>query len=89
MEVISPDDPARDLVVKRSEYADAGIAEYWIVDPRTQCITVLTLRGQEYVEHGNFKTGEMATSLLLPGFQAEVSAVFAAAAVVSQSQTTK
>ena len=28
VEVVSPDDPARDLVDKRSDYAAAGIAEY-------------------------------------------------------------
>ena len=28
VEVISPDDPDRDLVDKRSDYAEAGIAEY-------------------------------------------------------------
>ena len=32
-EVVSPDDPARDLVAKRTDYAEAGIPEYWIVDP--------------------------------------------------------
>ena len=32
-EVVSPDDPDRDLVVKRADYAEAGIPEYWIVDP--------------------------------------------------------
>ena len=31
VEVVSPDDPARDLVTKRNEYAQAGIPEYWIV----------------------------------------------------------
>ena len=30
--------PARDLETKRQEYAQAGIAEYWIVDPKTETI---------------------------------------------------
>ena len=40
MEVVSPDDPDRDYVKKRKEYAQAGIAEYWIIDPSQQLITV-------------------------------------------------
>ena len=43
VEVVSPDDPNRDLVEKRADYAEAGIPEYWIVDPRFESVTVLTL----------------------------------------------
>ena len=43
VEVIGEDDPERDLVTKRLEYAQAGIPEYWIVDPRTDTIDVLRL----------------------------------------------
>ena len=45
-EVVSPDDPDRDLVEKRADYAEAGIPEYWIADPRDETITVLTLDGR-------------------------------------------
>ena len=84
IEVVSPDDPRRDLEIKRREYAQAGIPEYWIVDPTTARITVLTLTGDSadefrYAVHGEFGGGELATSLLLPGFSADVDAVFAAA----------
>ena len=44
MEIVSPDDPERDKVTKRREYAQAGIPEYWIVDPTEASITVLTLQ---------------------------------------------
>ena len=76
VEVVSPDDPDRDLVEKRADYAAAGIAEYWIADPRHRTITVLTLAGGAYVEHGTFAPGESATSPLLAGFTAAVAAVF-------------
>ena len=78
VEVVSPDDPDRDLVEKRADYAAAGIAEYWIADPRHETITVLALEGNAYVEHGTFARGEAATSPLLAGFAADVDAVFAA-----------
>ena len=75
-EVVSPDDPDRDLVEKRTDYAEAGIPEYWIADPRDETLTVLVLRGEAYVEHGRYARGEVAASVLLDGFAAEVSAVF-------------
>jgi Uma2 family endonuclease len=80
MEVVSGgrEDRRRDLVVKRAEYAAAGIAEYWIADPDERAITVLRLEGEEYVLHGRF-TGGRATSALLGGFTVDVAGVWAAA----------
>ena len=79
LEVVSPDDPQRDTVTKRREYAQAGIPEYWIVDPADVSISVLTLRGREYTLHGEFVAGETATSVLLNRFEVEVAAVFSEA----------
>jgi Uma2 family endonuclease len=41
VEVVSPHQENRDYRYKRSEYAARGIAEYWIVDPMQQRVTVL------------------------------------------------
>ena len=79
VEVVSPDDRNRDLSKKRSEYAQAGIPEYWLGDPEQQTITVLWLEGETYVAHSAFPSGETATSRLLPGFTVAVSTIFAAA----------
>ena len=67
----------RDLVEKRDEYARAGIAEYWIIDPQEEKILVLRLAGKRYVVHGEFVKGTVATSHLLPGFEVDVSTAFA------------
>jgi Uma2 family endonuclease len=76
VEIVSPDNPGRDLVEKRIDYAEAGIPEYWIADPRDETITVLALREDTYVEHGVFVRGDTATSPLLEGFAVDVAAVF-------------
>ncbi len=41
VEIVSPNQESRDYRYKRSEYAARGIAEYWIVDPMQQKLTVL------------------------------------------------
>lgn len=81
MEVVSEDDEVRqrDLETKRQEYARAGVAEYWIVDPKEQKILVLTLDGAAYRLHGDFGRGAVASSVLLPDFTAAVDAVLDAA----------
>lgn len=80
VEVVS-DDPqshVRDYEQKLEDYARANIPEYWIVDPQTSTISVMTLVAGQYETHGVFKAGEKATSKLLDGLVAEVSDVFAA-----------
>jgi Uma2 family endonuclease len=80
MEIVSDDRQSneRDYQKKREDYAEAGIKEYWIVDPQKQLITVLTLQGIDYIEHGAFGPDERATSKLLAGFLLDVDSVFAA-----------
>ncbi|MFL5241890.1 MAG: Uma2 family endonuclease [Gemmataceae bacterium] len=75
MEVIS-DDRQLDYETKRAEYAQAGIPEYWIVDPLEKKITMLALDGGQYAVHGEFREGEQAKSLLLAGLTVEVEPAF-------------
>ena len=75
-EIVSEDDPERDIKIKRADYAEAGIPEYWIVNPLDDTITVLVLEGDGYVELGVFRRGERATSRLFAGLRVEVDQVF-------------
>jgi Uma2 family endonuclease len=56
----------RDYTLKRSEYAERGIPEYWIVDPVAAVVLVLHLDGGKYEEQ-RF-TGDRA--ILSPAFPA-------------------
>ncbi len=76
VEVVSPDDPERDTHVKRSDYAEAGIPEYWIVNPIEEAVTVLTLRDDQYTTYGSYGRGERAYSRLLAGFSISVDETF-------------
>jgi Uma2 family endonuclease len=79
VEIVSPDHPERDTEQKGREYAEAGIAEYWIVNPLNQLhqtITVLTLDGASYREHGVFHRGQQATSKPLADLAISVDEVF-------------
>lgn len=55
VEVVSPDDPERDTVEKVADYAEAGIPEYWIVNPEDEAITVVSLQGETYATNGAFR----------------------------------
>ena len=81
IEILSPGatNRERDLVAKRNDYAQAGVTEYWIVDPDEQTVIVLSLDGQSYRTHGEFQPGAIAASPLLPKFQINVAELFESA----------
>lgn len=78
VEVVSPDDPDRDWVTKKREYAAAGIPEYWIADPRDRTLTVFMLPGggTKYRRAGRYAEGEAAASVLLEGLTVDVAGCF-------------
>jgi Uma2 family endonuclease len=76
VEIVSEDRPERDLVDKRADYAEGRILEYWIVNPLSETITVLGLRGDAYEEAGIYRRGELAASMLLTGLSVPVAATF-------------
>lgn len=80
MEVVSdsPEARRRDYERKPIDYAEAGIQEYWIIDPYEKRITVLSLAGSQYSLKGEYGPGQSAGSSLLDGFSLEVDAVMAA-----------
>jgi Uma2 family endonuclease len=79
MEVVSddPKDQQRDYEQKVTDYAEANIAEYWIVDPARRVVIVHQLNEGRYGIHGEFTADTPATSILLPGFSVDVAALFA------------
>lgn len=81
MEVVSPDDAShtRDHEQKVGDYAEAGISEYWIVDPQLERIKVLELKDGGYAVTGEYEIGQIATSVRLAGFSVDVKAAFDAA----------
>ena len=81
MEVVSedPKDRQRDYEQKLLDYAEAKIAEYWIVDFARKKVIVHRLDGERYAVHGEYDRGQLATSFLLTGFAIDVAALFAVA----------
>jgi Uma2 family endonuclease len=77
VEVLSPSTRSRDRRIKLAAYQDAGIPEYWMVDPdaRTVAAYVLTA-GRGYSELCRGGLGETVRSAVLPGFEVAVADLF-------------
>jgi Uma2 family endonuclease len=81
IEIVSSGEEARkrDYIDKRADYAKAGVAEYWIVDPDESLVTVLTLVGAEYRIAQECHPGDIASSILLSGLEISVNQIWALA----------
>jgi Uma2 family endonuclease len=80
IEVLSPSEPQRDLLVKYRKYQKAGVKEYWIVDPgiddpAEQTIRVCLLQDGNYVTSEHQKD-ETISVTVLPGCEIDLKEVF-------------
>ncbi len=78
VEVLSPSNPAHDRSLKYDLYAEAGVLEYWIVDPRQRTVEIHLLRDGAYELAGQWGVGEVARSELLDGFAVSVDEIIPA-----------
>ena len=79
VEILSPGTRNRDQRLKRHVYERTGVQEYWLVDPDTDVIEVLTRAGDLDLFEGprRFKRGETLTTGLLPGLELALDRILA------------
>jgi Uma2 family endonuclease len=78
IEVLSKSSLRLDRVIKFAAYEQAGVREYWIVDPVGQVVEVYILSSEppEYMLHGQFCAEEQVSSVILPELQVAVFSLF-------------
>ena len=76
VEILSPGTARRDLGTKRALYEEAGVPEYWIVDPETASVEVLALERGRYMRSGLYRRGDRVRSRLLEGLEVDLEGVF-------------
>jgi Uma2 family endonuclease len=72
LEVQSPGTSRLDTIVKLEEYAQAGIAEYWMADLGAERVSVFVLEADVYRLSAHFGPHDEAASSVLPGFTLNV-----------------
>jgi Uma2 family endonuclease len=77
-EVLSPSNWLDDRRTKFEIYAEAGVREYWLLDPKEKTMEVFSLENGAYALLGKFVPGERACSRILTGFAPAVAEIFAA-----------
>jgi len=72
VEVLSPSNPAHDRKLKYDLYAEAGVQEYWIIDPHNRSVEIHVLQEGNYETLGKWGEGETARSVVLKDFSVPV-----------------
>ena len=76
VEILSPSTTSRDKVKKFRLYQQAGVREYWIVDPDSRTITIHLLENGKYVTYA-FDDEDTAPVHVLEGCEINLPDVFA------------
>jgi Uma2 family endonuclease len=78
VEVLSPSTRRRDRTIKLDAFRDAGVPEYWLVDPKTRTVVVYSLSEdrRSYVELNRSGAGGEAASGVLSGLRITVAEIF-------------
>jgi Uma2 family endonuclease len=75
VEILSPSNWLTDRRTKFELYQEAGVREYWLVNPKTCVAEVYVLRDGEFTLLERWGAGEVARSEVLAGFQVALNEV--------------
>jgi Uma2 family endonuclease len=76
VEILSPSSVGRDMLLKLKKYLQAGVREYWIIDPENEIVYVNILENKQY-DIREYKEKEMVPVSILDGFEIDLKRVFA------------
>ncbi|SEU23222.1 Uma2 family endonuclease, partial [Enterocloster lavalensis] len=65
-EILSPSSRSRDCLLKLIRYREAGVREYWIVDPERETVTVYDFAENKV---GSYTFGDKVRVNLFPGLE--------------------
>lgn len=77
VEVYSPSSRLYDRVIKHMAYEQAGVPEYWLVDPEQKCIELFVLEYGKYRSLGILSGDQVLPSRIVPQLTIPVAGFFA------------
>lgn len=76
VEILSPSSAQKDLKYKLKLYEEAGIPEYWVVDPSNFLVQVFVLESGQYQSHRPYTYEDSIQSKVIQGFSIHLKEVF-------------
>jgi Uma2 family endonuclease len=75
IEIISPSTARHDRLVKFNKYREAGVREYWTVDPEERMILTYLLKDGQYLA-ANYDDTALIPVTVLPGCEIDLKTIF-------------
>ena len=76
VEILSPSNTIIEMLRKLNIYLDAGVREYWLIDPEHKTVMIYSLTDGKYRVR-TLHTGGRAVSEILPGLEIPLDVMFA------------
>jgi Uma2 family endonuclease len=76
IEILSPNTAKKDLQNKFELYEEAGVKEYWIIDPKNQAVEVFVLEAEKYRRVRAYVEDDIVPCHTLAGFTIDLKQVF-------------
>ena len=78
IEITSPSTTQKELLLKFNAYLDAGVGEYWIIEPEEKLVQVHVYENRRFISSG-YSKDDVVPSTVLQGFSVELRSLWAAA----------
>jgi len=76
IEILSPSSAQKDLKYKLKLYEEAGVPEYWVVDPTNYLIQIFTHENGIYQLHRPYTHDELIQSQVINGLSIDLKVLF-------------
>ena len=77
IEILSPGNSKKEVRLKFELYQEAGVKEYWIINPVEENLVVYIMNASDEYEGGNmYAGGDRIKSFAIKGFEIEVNEIF-------------
>ena len=77
IEILSPGNNKKELGIKYEVYEEAGVKEYWIINPLNQTVTQHLNNGQyKFTSKNSYHLNQELNSTILPSFSLPLSEIF-------------
>ena len=71
MEIASPSTSRKEFLLKFGAYLDAGVCEYWVIDPEQRLVQVHVYENGHFISSA-YKADAVISSVVLQGFQVDL-----------------